>query len=332
MLFILTNSQDATASYLVPVLENSKIPFLRLDTDCLLSKIAITYSNGKPGIKIDGRWYNDTDVDCIWYRRPEQLKDSRFDDSPESRYTRSEWTEFIECFFAHVPIARWMNHPSRNALASRKLEQLTTAIELGFRIPDTLATQEPDELKQFYSSHSGQVIIKPLSNGYIERKGDECDSLIYTNRLTENHLDKLDDLKVCPALFQQYILKQSDVRITVVDSDIHAVKLCAADASGEQRCDIRRNNMSDVAYELIALPNNVEDCVRKLMRHYDLRFAAIDMAVSITGEWYFFEVNPNGQWAWLDLSAGTNIAASFVKSFSKTDAFRHEFCDSKMAR
>jgi hypothetical protein len=332
MLFILTNSQDATVSYLVSVLENFKLPFLRLDTDCLLSRIAVRYSNGKPEIKIDGRWYNEVDVGCIWYRRPEQLKDSRFDDSAESRYTRSEWTEFIECFFAHVPILRWMNHPSRNALASRKLEQLTIALELGFLVPDTLATQEPDELRQFYRSHSGQVIIKPLSNGYIERKGDECDSLIYTNQVTEKDFDKLDDLKVCPALFQQYILKQSDVRITVVDSDIHAVKLCAADASGEQRCDIRRNNMSDVAYEVISLPNHVENGVRKLMRHYGLRFAAIDMAVSVTGEWYFFEVNPNGQWAWLDLSAGTNISASFIKSFSKTDAIQHEFFASKMAR
>jgi len=34
----------------------------------------------------------------------------------------------------------------------------------------------------------------------------------------------------------------------------------------------------------------------------------------------FFEVNPNGQWAWLDLSGGMNIAASFVKTFSKQNA------------
>jgi hypothetical protein len=326
MIFILTNSQDTTATYLVSVLEKSKIPFIRLDTDCLISRIAVKYSNAKPSIRIDGHWYDETHVDHIWYRRPEQLKDCRFDDSPESQYTRSEWTEFVECFFAHVPISKWINHPSRNALASRKLEQLTTAVDLGFQIPDTLATQEPDELRRFFEKYSGQVIIKPLSSGYIERKGDERDSLIYTNQVFEKNLEHIEDLKVCPSLFQQYVSKHSDVRITVVDSDIHAVKMCAKDPTGAQRCDIRRNNMEDVKYEPISLPDPIRGYVKKLMRHYGLRFGAIDMAVSNTGDWYFFEINPNGQWAWLDLNDCANIAGSFVKAFSNA------FLDSNMAR
>jgi hypothetical protein len=74
--------------------------------------------------------------------------------------------------------------------------------------------------------------------------------------------------------------------------------------------------MSDVSYRDIMLPEKVEDGVHRLMAHYRLRFAAIDMAVATTGEWYFFEINPNGQWAWLDITAGTHIASSFVKCFS----------------
>lgn len=319
MLFILTNSQDATASFLISILEKSNIPFERLDTDQFLSTIAISYSTGKPSIRINGRWYNAEDVDHIWYRRPEKLKDARFNDSPESQYTLAEWTEFIECFFAHVPLAKWINHPSCNTIASRKLEQLTTAVKLGFSVPDTLATQEPDELRNFFKLHHGQVIVKPLSTGYIERAGEENDSLIYTNRVSEHHLDNLADLANCPTLFQQFIQKQFDVRITVMDSDIHAVALRASDDHGKQRCDIRRNNMLDVAYEVISLPEVIKDKIEGLMAHYSLRFAAIDMAVSKDGEWYFFEVNPNGQWAWLDMSAGTHISASFVKAFSENN-------------
>jgi len=317
MLFILTNSQDATVSYLIPVLEKSKIPFLRLDTDKLLSRICISYRLGKPEIKIDNRWHSAEDVSSVWYRRPERLKDDRFDGSAESRYTLSEWTEFIECFFAHVPKARWINHPSYNTIASRKLEQLTSAITLGFSVPDTLATQEPDELRQFFKLHQGQVIVKPLSTGYVERESDEKDSLIYTNRVTADHLNDLSDLSLCPTFFQQFIEKKHDVRITVVDSDVHAVILRAADKHGGQRCDIRRNNMSDVAYEIVSLPREVKCQIQKLMSHYCLRFAAIDMAVSTAGDWYFFEVNPNGQWAWLDTAAGTNISASLVRSFAE---------------
>ena len=53
------------------------------------------------------------------------------------------------------------------------------------------------------------------------------------------------------------------------------------------------------------------------MEHYELRFGAIDMVVSAAGDWYFLEINPNGQWAWLDMTAGTNIAASFLQAFSE---------------
>jgi len=316
MVIILTNSQDATVSYLVSALEKSKVHFLRLDTDKLISKVAISYTSGKPVIKTDNFKYRPEDISVIWYRRPEKLKDNRFDNSSESRYTLAEWAEFIECFFAHVPKTKWINHPSCNSQASRKLEQLTRASSLGLMIPDTLATQEPDDLRAFYKRHDGRLIVKPISIGYIERPGESNDTLIYTNRVESRHLENLTDLTICPTLFQQFIQKQCDVRITVLDTDIHAVAIKASDIPGEQRCDIRRNNMADVAYESITLPESIKTKLMRLMSYYGLRFAAIDMAVSTAGEWYFFEINPNGQWAWLDMSANMNISASFIKSFT----------------
>ena len=316
MLFILTNSQDATASFLVPFLEKGGVPFVRFDTDLILPRTAFAYRSGEPILRIDNDRYEPDDVAGIWYRRPEQLKHDRFDGSPEAKYTQAEWTEFIENFFAHVPKHKWVNHPSCNAAASRKLEQLTAAAALGFGIPDTLVTQEPSALREFYDRHQGRIIAKPVSTGYIERPGEQSDSLIYTNRVLEEHLRNLNDLAVCPTLFQEFIDKAYDVRITVMDEDVHAVALFAEDGSGSQRCDIRRNNMSDVTYSKIELPDHVRAGIVRLMARYGLRFAAVDMAVSAAGQWFFFEVNPNGQWAWLDTSAGTNIAESFVKSFS----------------
>jgi len=108
----------------------------------------------------------------------------------------------------------------------------------------------------------------------------------------------------------------SDVRLTVVDADIHAIELTAKDSDGRQRCDIRRNNMLDVTYHPINLPGVVAAAVRRLVSFYGLRFAAIDMAVGEDGRWYFFEVNPNGQWAWLDLCGEASIYKSFIASFS----------------
>ncbi len=317
MLFILTNSQDATASFLIPTLEKSGLPFVRFDTDLVLRDASFGYFNGTPSLRINGSRHKPNEIDHIWYRRPEELKHEQFDDSPESKYTRSEWTEFIENFFAHVPKHKWVNHPSSNAAASRKLEQLTTAMTFGIKVPDTLVTQAPDELRAFYAKHNGRMIAKPLSTGYVERGKNKFDSLIYTNRVRPEDLCNLDDLSVCPTLFQEFVDKSYDVRITVIDSEMAAVALVAKESDGTQRCDIRRYNMLDVTYSKINLPDDVTRGISKLMANYRLRFAAIDMVVSSNNDWYFLEINPNGQWAWLDSSAGTNIAESFVHSFSQ---------------
>lgn len=316
MLLVLTGREDATASYLADVLAKREVPFLRLDTEDLVSRAAFRYSPSQPALRIDSRWYEPAAFSHLWYRRPEKLRDERFNDNPEGRYVLSEWAEAFEGFFAHVERRRWMNHPAGNAAASHKLEQLTVAAKIGFTIPDTLVTQVPEELQAFYERHGGFVVVKPMATAYIAREAGENDSLIYTNRVGREQLDNLHDLANCPTFFQQLVSKECDVRITVVDAHIHAVRLLASE-DGVQRCDIRRNNMADVRYESVTLPAEVEASVRTLMGHYGLRFGAIDMVVTREGVWYFLEINPNGQWAWLDLCAGQSIADSFVESFSR---------------
>jgi len=316
MILALTNNEDATCDYLLPILAEAGIPFLRLDTDTLISESSLSYCKGSPTFTVRGQRLSPKTISHIWYRRPERLKDARFSDTPEGSFIINEWSEAIEGFLSHVPRAKWINHPSANVAASNKLEQLSCASKLGMRIPDTLMTQDEFEAKAFFERHNGNVIAKPMSNGYIERSSGE-DSLIYTSRVQSQYLQNgRDDLVQCPTLFQECILKLSDVRITLTDGDIHAVELHAADSDGQQRCDIRRNNMADVEYTHTTLPPPISDFVSRLANRYELRFAAIDMAIDVDGNWVFFEVNPNGQWAWLDLTAGTNIAASFVKSFS----------------
>lgn len=315
MLLILTNSQDATVDYFISVLKQSDVSFLRLDTDTLVSTTSVTYIPGQPTLCIYDQTYKHSDFQHVWYRRPDQLKSQLLSDLPEDKYSLDEWTEALEGFLAHIPRPKWMNHPSVNRLASHKLEQLTTAASIGFSIPDTIVTQDSKLLLEFFESHNRCVVVKPMSSGYIERPNGE-DSLIYTNRIRNDDINDLTDLESCPTFFQEFIEKSSDVRITVVDQKNHAVEMIAKEVDGSQRCDIRRNNMSDVIYREILLPHSIERNVRHLMTHYGLRFAAIDMVVDENGGWHFLEVNPNGQWAWLDISAGTSIAASFVEAFS----------------
>jgi glutathione synthase/RimK-type ligase-like ATP-grasp enzyme len=316
MLLILSNSKDVTSDYLAGLLQQHDVPFLRLDTDRVLSQAIVGYVAGQPTLRFASAEYAPAQISHLWYRRPERLRHPDLDDSPESKFVLEEWAEALEGFLAHIDERLWVNHPSRNVRASHKLEQLSRAKSVGLAIPNTLVTQDADHLREFHAMHRGRVIVKPMATGYIERLDEGRDSLIYTNRVQLSDLESLDTLHGCPTLFQELVDKRCDVRITVLDDDFHSVELAARDSDGTQRCDIRRNNMDDVAYRPIRLPIEIREHLKNLLRQYELRFAAIDMAVTTKGEWVFFEVNPNGQWAWLDLAGVTNIAASFIDRFS----------------
>src|SRR5258708_1232524 len=150
MLLILTNSKDATTDYLISVLDQHRVQFLRFDTDTALSAINFSYQESLPVLRFGKESYRPDSFTNVWYRRPERLKHELVDESPEGMFIFGEWAEALEGFFALIPKAKWMNHPSRNVGASHKLEQLTSARSVGFTVPETIVTQEGDELRAFF--------------------------------------------------------------------------------------------------------------------------------------------------------------------------------------
>ncbi len=84
--------------------------------------------------------------------------------------------------------------------------------------------------------------------------------------------------------------KQRDIRVTVMDNDIHAVSLSGKENGEKQRLDIRRDNMRDVQYELTEMPDDVRRSVIRYHKSYGLRFSAIDMAIDQDGNWILFEI------------------------------------------
>jgi len=211
----------------------------------------------------------------------------------EHKHIADEWSGAIEGFLAHVPVDRWMNHPSRNACSSYKLEQLTRAAQYGLSVPKTLLTSDPLALKRFWEQCEGRIIVKPIVSGFLERESPEHDTHIYTNTVPESLLRNADTLLPnCPTLFQTQVRKAFDIRINIIDDHFSAIALKAQDGDGSQRVDIRRNEMRDVIYQMADVPSSVRMCVVKLVRSYGLRFAAVDMAIDLSGGWWFFEINP----------------------------------------
>jgi glutathione synthase/RimK-type ligase-like ATP-grasp enzyme len=232
-------------------------------------------------------------------------------DEAEEQHVAGEWTEALEGFLAHIPRERWINHPAANAHAAHKLEQLTRARQFELAIPVTLLTQSAEEALAFWQECGGCVVVKPLSSGYLERLVAENDTQVFTSAVTQEDINSFDLVTHCPTLFQKRIDKSYDVRATIIDDFSVFVKLVATDRDC-QRLDIRRNNMEDVKYSPVEPPEAIRSATLALIRSYGLRFAAIDFAIDKFGNWVFLEINPNGQWAWLDLIGRVDIASGFI--------------------
>src|SRR5204862_6447955 len=124
---------------------------------------------------------------AVWFRRPREIAVSIEGDATERAHVANEWAEAIEGFFAHVPVERWVNHPTCNVRASHKMEQLTRAAQTGLRVPKTLVTQSQESIRIFWRANNERMIVKPLSSGYLERKDGTVTS-IYTNRVLREHI------------------------------------------------------------------------------------------------------------------------------------------------
>jgi len=315
---VLTNSEDVTSDYLCDRLAAGGIQFYRLDTDRILETVSFDM-DAKHCVLADGADFSVSpeDVAALILRRPKPLESRIEGDDYQKHHASAEWGETFEGFLSQVPVSRWINHPGQNFKASHKIEQLKRAAAVGLHVPMWTVTSRPESAAAFLEAVGPTLIAKPLSSGFIERDVPDRDTVIYTSEITDKHAALFERLPGCPVMLQESVRKTFDVRLVVVAGQMIAVTLQAQGDDGRQRLDIRRNAMSDVRYGVIDIPQSVRCGVAQLMEEYGLVFGALDFAITEQGEWVFFEINPNGQWAWLDLEAGTSIHNMFVEAISR---------------
>jgi glutathione synthase/RimK-type ligase-like ATP-grasp enzyme len=68
----------------------------------------------------------------------------------------------------------------------------------------------------------------------------------------------------------------------------------------------------DCDHELFSLPEEVQASIHRLMDRFGINFASLDMILTPNGEFVFLELNPNGQWLWLEEELGLPLVASMA--------------------
>ncbi len=147
----------------------------------------------------------------------------------------------------------------------------------------------------FYRKHEGDLIYKPLKKGRIVRGNEQ--GLIFTNFVEPGLLDEFDKIKFAPCLLQKYIHKSLELRVTVIGQIVFAVEIQSQQTPGSIH-DWRRVQ-ENLPHKLFHLPADLENKCRNLVKELGLQFGALDLIITPNNEYVFVEINPNGQWAWI---------------------------------
>jgi glutathione synthase/RimK-type ligase-like ATP-grasp enzyme len=309
MILILSNKWDVTVDFVVEELRNRGYPYLRINTEDL-SKYEVTTE--LPDFSIEVETDNQTvdlaeDVGAVWYRRPGEPFEFSDDDSKPSEealeYIREQWSAWIQSLQT-IPDTTWVNHPDANHRMESKVRQLNLANEVGFEIPDTVVTNSRSSAAEIFERQDGEIVSKALSSPLIS--GGSQDEFVFTVDLEESPAEVDEEsLRLAPSIFQESILPKIDHRVTVIGEEVFPVRI-EAEEDAEIPVDWRTEK-DDVRFIEDDLPIEVEELCRTYVDVAGLQFGAIDL-VERDGEYVFLEINPNGEWGWLQKPWGVPIA------------------------
>jgi glutathione synthase/RimK-type ligase-like ATP-grasp enzyme len=208
---------------------------------------------------------------------------------------------------------RWMNHPSAVWQSEFKPYQLSVAVRLGIPVPRTLMTNDPDAILKAFRQFNGMV-AKPVRSGHLIQNGQQFS--IFTSRVLEEHLSGLEDARLSPAIYQELVPKKFDVRATVIGRRIFAAAI-DSQSDDEATVDWRRTKNPNLPHYPISLPIELEKSLLELMEYLGLTFGAIDLIQKHDGSYVFLEVNPSGQWLWIDEKIESRISDSIAEWLSE---------------
>lgn len=305
-LFI-TNRDDISIEYLISKLRTRSVSYLRLNSEDL-DKIEFQISpNTKYACRIDSSFYDLGSIRTVIFRRtPTKFNSNKSD--PDSSYLNNERKHFLEGLYLSLGSkAKWINPMFATHIAERKLFQLQFASQIGFITPKTIITNSPDDAIKFLHGNL-KSIIKPISNGL--QVLDDAVYSIYTSEIDRNYFNDFKGNTVfeTPVFLQEMIPNKADIRITIVRDKVFAVRIEKSDSA---EVDWRKPGVVK-KYTPTTLPEKIVQHLLRLNEGLSLVYSAIDLIQTPNDEYVFLEVNPVGEWVWLEQELGLNISETLI--------------------
>jgi hypothetical protein len=306
---IISNSIDYSTDLICLELEKRGNDYLRLNRD-QFGEYAIEYSLRKNTltVKIDGTSYlvSNESLQSVYFRAPVFLRSNKVYSLDEQLY-RSQWSSFIRNLIVFDK-CKWVNHPVATYKAENKMYQLKMASEAGLTTPNTVVTNcRPSSIED-----NNYYIIKSLDTALFQES--EYELFTYSTLLQGSQIND-SELRAAPVILQECLINKVDIRVTIIDNNLYPVKI-TKNGSGING-DWRKFSKETLEYTPIQLPFELEKKIHALMHLLDLSFGGLDLAIW-RDEYCFIEVNPTGEWGWLNKSPHYSLDSVIVDCLTKS--------------
>jgi ATP-grasp ribosomal peptide maturase len=308
---ILATERDISADSVVRALAERDVAVFRADVSRFPQQLTLDAELR------EGRWkgrlatpYRGVALEelrSVWYRSPSAFGFPATMSGTERRHAQHEAKLGFGGVLASLPVL-WVNHLSRHADAGYKPRQLVAAAEAGLNVLPTLVTNDAGAVRRFAApSGPASVVTKMFGAPAICEQGGRRVAL--TQRLTESDLGDLRGIEATAHQFQQWVPKQYEARVVVIGRHVFAVAIRAH--SDAAHVDWRAD-YDALSYERITPPDAVRHGVRAVMRELGLVYGAFDFVITPRDRWVFLEVNPGGQYGWLEDVADVPLTATLA--------------------
>lgn len=312
---LLTSRYDVDADLLQVYLNSEGCASIRFNCECFPSELlSHSFRSGsvRSTLRDDRGQSFSLEPKVVVYRHFHYLPPALHTAAGENLFEASQRHQMAANLEESFCRARWINHPHAVRRCRNRLVQLQTANEAGLLTPNTLITNDRTEAEAFVREN-GWVIAKAL-----DHHGVRCDSTLHNfwGTLISSPSDVLSIRQECPVLLQQYIPKTAEIRVYVIGHTVLGVRI-QNKANNELPVDLHAMPLKSYSYSLCDIsPATLRGCLA-LTGTLGLSYAAIDFVQAGDQAPIFLEVNPGGDWAWVDSQVESGLTAIFAKAIAR---------------
>jgi len=243
-----------------------------------------------------------SEFETVWFRRAGRTMRPLNMADADWTIAQRECDHYMSSLRYHLaPSALWVNDIDAREKSRLKPMQLEVAKEAGLRIPETLFSNDPEEIRRFFAECRASGVVFKLSDQANWHTSSQAERYsLFTTEIGEEHLKNDAALSSCPAIYQSKVPKKFELRVTCMDEVCFAARL-DSQTKEKTRIDWRADFTRPLQPHIFKLPRPIEEKCVAFMKRLGLVFGCIDLVVTPDDEFVFLEVNEMGQFLWVEM-------------------------------